>query len=532
MGEAGLIDAADVRVGLDECLALARRNWIGLTLWVAVCFGAGAVYLYRAVPQFVASAQVVLEARRPQPGSAESLSVLGLALDGSQADSQIEVVKSERSLRLVFDAMKGAPMPKSEGASGILGRLTGLLVGPGPQVSDADEDRLRRAAAFQDFQDRLGVSRLGQSYVLTVSYTATDPEVAARVANAVVASYLLGQVQYRAAFVQRGAEFLQNRVSDVAAEITALSEAAKTGTITDAVFPDAEARLISTASPPLAKSFPRSKLVIALTGIFALLTSAGYVIVRHALDRTVRTRRQISRAVDAQCLSVLPRIRQKGMRRADRSAVPLDFVLRFPQSPFAGRSRVLRASLFSAGLLRPSSLAVGVVSCWPGEGRSTVAANLAHLLAASAEPTVLIDADLNGPSLTRALARGVHEGLSEVLASHTTPLQLPEVRIADDLVLVPAVGAGQEADPNTFIGSNDMRELMVGIRVGRNVVVDLPPLHVSSDAQAIGHMLDGVILIVEVDRTLIGDVVEAVRSLKAADVRLLGLVLNKAHSSG
>ncbi len=513
--------------GRREILRLLRRNGIGLLAWLAVLLVVAGLYLVRTAPQYTASSQIVLEPGRSTAMVSDTGSAPLATLDSAQADSQVQVIKSERNLRFVFDTLDLKDNPAFFPAPpGLLARL----LGKGQRAALPDDGfDAERAIAFQNFSDRVGVRRVAQSYVLEISYLAGSASEAARLTNAITAAYIRDQIQFKAASVPRGTQFLQGRVSDLKMEEDAATEAVKTGIIPEISFADADARVVSAALPPLAQSYPQSKLVLAFAAAFGLLSGLGWVALRHSLDRIVRSRGQVMQGLGVDLIAALPQVGRARSRTVDRGRQMLRVATDDPFSVFAQAMRNLRAALFHThGKAR--HLAIGVVSCSPGEGRSTVAANLAFLLAASSEETMLVDGDLQHYDLTLALAPEAAVGLTSVLLGHSGDPMFPAIPLARDLSFVPAVSAGQPRDPNVFVGSATMQRMLTRARESSHVIVDLPPMSLSSDAQAIGSLLDGVILLAEVDRTTLDEVEEALRILHSADVSVMGVVLNKDHT--
>ena len=514
--------------GLGELMAVARVHRRALILWVLFCVVATGLYALQAAPDYVATTQVVLEPRRAVLGTSDAATGLyGPALDSAQADSQIQVVKSERSLRFVFDTLDLASNPAyAPPGPGPLGRLLGLMTGGASKSADDDAASARRTQAFQDFADRVSVKRLGQSYVLEIAFRAPTAPDAARLANAVTDAYILGQVQYRAATVQRGTEFLQGRIADIKAEQDAAIDGIRKGLIPDLQFADADARVVSAAMQPLGKAYPHTSLMLLLAATFGLLSAAGFVAVRHKLDRTIRSARQIAREIGIDRLHVLPRLPEEGRKTLKVGEVTFTTVLDAENSAFATALRALRTSILSLDAA-PGHLSVGIASWLPGEGRSSVASNLAFLVAASRERVALIDADFRDPALSAALAPDAKVGLDEALLSHVASTHPLAVALNRSLDFLPAVAGGKASDPNVFIGSPDMRHLLLSLRKERDIIVDLSPMSLSSDTQAIGHLLDGVLLVVEANRLTIDELHDALRALRVAKTRLLGIVLTK-----
>lgn len=511
---------------LEEMLHAVRRSARGLAIWTVALIGLTGLYLGRTAPEFVATAQIVLEPHRQIAVSADSQAEASApALDSPQADSQVQVVKSERNLRFVFDTMAlGSDPAFAPAQPGLLRRLVASLL-PRPAEMPVVERAARAvAASFQNFADRVSVRRIGQSYALEIAFRAPSGAMAARLANAITAAYIRDQIEFKAAAVERGSEFLQGRIANIQTEKDVAVEAVRTGIIPNVPFANSDARVVSTATEPLGKASPQPLVLLPLVTCLGLVSGVGFVLIRHSLDRRIRSRHQVGEALGIDCLSILPRLPNR-RGPASEGDLPLTAVLDAPLSPFAEALRTLRTAIFVASKTRHA--AVGVVSWSSGEGRSAVAANLAFLIAASREKVVLIDADVRDPALSRQLAPDAAVGLSEALLTSASTAQLDCVELAQGLAFLPAVARGRSINPNVFIGSAEMQAILLALRRDRDVVVDLPPMSLSSQAQAIGPMLDGVVLLVEAGRTTVDEMLEALRGLRAADIRLFGVVLNK-----
>ena len=509
---------------LRETLASARGRWRGLALWVLGCVGAAAAYVQLATPQFVATAQVVLEPHQPA-ASIDAAAPMAPALDSGLADSQVLVLQSERNLRYVFDALDLADDPRfADGGFEPIGWIEGRLGMRPKAASPPSEESVRgaRERAYARFAEGLSVQRLGQSYAVEVSYRASNPKKAAELANAVAAAYIRDQVKYNvaAAVAQRGGEYLQHRIADAKTEEEIADNAIRTGVIPDYAFGDADARIVSAAVEPLSKSYPSGPRTLGLSFAFALLTGFGALVLRNEMDRTVRSREHVRRLTGIDVFAILPRAAERGR------ALSLTEALERPASPFAQVMQALRILVQTSA---SGSSLVGLVSCNPREGRSAIAANMAYLIAGSGQPATLVDADRRNPALTRALAPGAASGLAELAASRgvdATGLKRP---VNATLSFIAAASAsGGACDPNLFLGSRETMQALRGLAEKGTVVVDLPPLSSSADALAVGKLLTGVIVVAALHETTVDDLADAVRTMNAVGVRILAVVLNEA----
>lgn len=513
---------------VGDLIAAIRRRALGLGVWILLCFSIGVGYAVTAQPEFVASAQIALEPRVRLPPGADAAAAASAAaplLDSAQAESQLQIIRSARNLRYVFDTLKlNADPAYADKGPGLVGRILGGIFGlvkPASPPYDPDEAAMRaREIAFQNFSDRVQVRRLGQSYVMEVSFRGLTPADTTRITNSIAAAYIRDQVLVHAVSEQRGTEFLQGRITLIQAEKKAADDAVATGVITDFLFPDSDARIVGSALPPLAASYPQTKLIVLLMVTFGLLTGIAAIIALHNFDRRVRSPAQIRRLLEIDCLVSVPRFKS-GMLK-DTTA------LTQPDSEFALALRLLRTVLFAAGP-KSHQIAIGLVGCEGGEGCSVLSANLAHLLATSGTQLTLVDANLPKPDLTWRFAPRATVGLDHLVPSSVGLVDLPELKVTSSLNFVPAVSSlatGRKADPNAFLGSQPIRAGMARLGSRRDLIVDLASLETSSDAQAIGHMLTGVVLVATLNRTKLDQLSEAIRALRSSDTRVLGIVLN------
>jgi Mrp family chromosome partitioning ATPase len=507
---------------IADLIAAVRRQGIKLVLWLLICFAASLAYTLRATPEYVASAQIVLEPRARLPAGADAAAAVAPILDSAQAESQLQIIRSVRNLSYVFDTLNLDADPAfAPGEPGLISRIVAMagLLRPSSETPPTREELASQAReiAFQNFSDRVQVRRLGQSYVIEVSFRGLKPEATARITNSIAAAYIRDQVLVHAISEQRGTEFLQGRITLVQAEKKAADEAVATGVITDFQFPDSDARIVGAALRPLAAAYPQTKLNLLFGIVFGFVTGVAFIAIRNNFDKTVRSPAQIRRVLGVDCLVAVPRLRSGRLK--DTTALDQ------PGSDFAQSMRLLRTVLFAARV-KNHQVAIGVVSCREGEGCSALSANLAGLLAASNSRVVLVDASLQKPDLTRRFAPDSAVGLDQFILSTSTDARLPEVKITDSLSFVPAVAAGRAADPNAFLGTQAMRTALTQYNGPRDLVLDLPPLEASSDAQAIGSMLSGVVLVAALNRTKLNQLSEGVRALRSANSRVLGVVLN------
>jgi succinoglycan biosynthesis transport protein ExoP len=304
-------------------------------------------------------------------------------------------------------------------------------------------------------------------------------------------------------------------------------------------FPITEARLISAASRPLQKSRPR--MLIVLGGSFAggIILSFGFALFRELTDKVFRTSKQVEELLRTHCLTVLPAIKPSKART--NSAEPRERIIArrdpmlwsvydSPFSRFTECVRSIKVALDLNSALRENKV-VGITSSLPNEGKSTVAANLAQLIAHAGGKVLLVDLDLRNPSLTRSLTSEAH-GLIDVISGKSTferqACKDPETQ----LEFLPSGASAKLLHTNEIIGSAAVRNLFEQLRSRYDyIIVDLPPLAPVVDVRTTVGLIDAYVYVVEWGRTQIDLVQHNLSNAVTVYDRLVGVVLNKADTA-
>jgi len=291
-------------------------------------------------------------------------------------------------------------------------------------------------------------------------------------------------------------------------------------------FPLSEARLISTATKPDRKSSPRT--VLALVGglVGGLCLGFGVAFGRELLSDVLRTPGEVEEELGVKCLGVLPDI------RPPTKAGPSDlsrYVVDHPFSRFAETLRNIKVSIDVARLTREIKV-IGIVSSLPKEGKTTVAANFAQLIALTGHRTVLIDGDLHTRSLTRELAPNAKSGLVEALSDPASLGYHVQRSKETGLDFLPSVVASRMVNSADVIGSKAMAELLKVLREHYEyIVIDLAPVMPVADSKAVSLLIDAMVYVIEWGQTTRSALQESVSGSEVLQKKLLGAVLNRAN---
>ncbi|HLM22063.1 MAG TPA: polysaccharide biosynthesis tyrosine autokinase [Propionibacteriaceae bacterium] len=321
--------------------------------------------------------------------------------------------------------------------------------------------------------------------ILEIAATDRDPQRAAAIANAV------------------GAE-LGNVAGNLSPSREDGSEAVRATTL-------------AVAQVPTTASSPNILRNLGAGLIFGLVLGIGIAVLRELLDTKLRREQDVRAITDSPILGVV----------AFDQKVPRHPVI-MRDEPLAAPSeavRRLRTNLqFIDVTNRPRSIVIS--SSIPGEGKSTIAMNLAVSMADTGARVILVDADLRRPSMREYFGIEDSVGLTTVLIGRADVEDVVQPLGTTTLDLLPV---GQiPPNPSEVLGSPAMAGLLDRLTESYDtVLLDSPPLLPVTDAAVLTKLAGGALVVVGADRIHRPQLQEALASLETAGAHVLGIVINK-----
>jgi capsular exopolysaccharide synthesis family protein len=299
-------------------------------------------------------------------------------------------------------------------------------------------------------------------------------------------------------------------------------------------FPSTEARVVTMASPPRSPSSPKTALTIALAALCGFGLGMMSAFAREQMNRKIHTRAQLERLLGTTCLAILQAFpKQKnlvGKQRRMQDSVAFRQISEV--APFSSTAEALRYIKVAIDLHPSGGKVIGVVSALPGEGKTTVAIGFSAFLARSGARTLVVDADLRNPSMTRSLGYANAPGLLNMVAekSDFDALVITDSKFKFDFL--PSSTQIKPSNSSDVLNSPRMREMLKLVRIDYDyILVDLPPILPVVDVKAVAHLFDAFVLVVEWGSTPTDEILNAVGSSSVLSERLLGAVLNKADEA-
>ncbi len=169
-----------------------------------------------------------------------------------------------------------------------------------------------------------------------------------------------------------------------------------------------------------------------------------------------------------------------------------------------------------------------VTSAIPGEGKTSLVAQLGRTLAESGSRTVLLELDLRKPVLARGFGLGDENGLSLFLSGHVSPLPMIQQTDIPDLHVIAA--GPRPPNPLALLQSERLDYLFKELSEAfRFILIDSPPLLTVADARVLGSKVDGSVLVVRAGKTPRKLVQRARLSLQHSGGNIIGMILNGAN---
>ncbi len=241
---------------------------------------------------------------------------------------------------------------------------------------------------------------------------------------------------------------------------------------------------------------------------------------RRLVDRRVRSVKHVEEATGSAVLGIIPK--DDALDRPNRG-------VRGDLGRSAEAFRQLRTNLRFVDVDNEPRRIV-VTSALAGEGKSTVSANMARLLAQTGTPVLLIDADLRRPMLASTFEIDGTVGLTQALAGD---VDIREVVVGSGLSNLSLLPAGRiPPNPSELLGSLRMKQFIDDLSRDYFVILDAPPLLPVTDAGLLSAFCDGALLVQAAGKTQIEHSQQCRRILDQVGSRLLGVVLNKAPVKG
>lgn len=265
-------------------------------------------------------------------------------------------------------------------------------------------------------------------------------------------------------------------------------------------------------------------IIIGLAGLVGFSLGAGAAYLLDFLDRTVKTTSDVERIFNLPVIGYISDLEEPGNNAT--------YVAKNPNSILAENFRLLRSNIEFFQISRPVRTIL-ITSPSQGNGKTTVATNLALSISQGEQEVVLVDADLRRPSVHKALDMAKDPGLSDLIRNKADIDNVVRSWYGGELKVITA--GNVPSNITEVVGSKRIGSILGDLREKFEIViVDAPPL-IIADSYNLASRVDGVILILEPGQTSEEQASTIKEQLDRSNAHLLGIVFNKiseqsAHS--
>jgi succinoglycan biosynthesis transport protein ExoP len=406
-----------------------------------------------------------------------------------------------------------------------------------PEISDLTAEQLGSDLTGKEIEGKISVSAGNKSEVVSIQATAHEPKEAKELANAFAYTY----VRFRRSGDRQQVANARERVDQ---RLDALSKGERNSPIGESLanqssrlqtlqaLQTGNAEVVQTASLPTSPSSPKPVRNTVAAVIIGLLVGIGIAVLLGRLDRRLRRVDEFEEAFDLPILTAIPDNKSVSSLADARSGPSSDGAVPVPE---AQAFQMLRARLRYFNVDRDIKTVL-VTSGAPGDGKSTVAWEMAAIAALSEVKVLLIEAEFYRPTVASRYRIRPTPGLSEFL-THQTPFD----RVVQSVAVIGGWGSGKGSvdvitagltppNPIELLESQQMKQLLESVRADYDfVVIDTPPVLQVADAIPLMPLIDGVIVVGCVGKTSRDEARKLQDELLRLKAPGLGVVANRVR---
>ncbi len=537
-----------------------RRRWV-IFSFCLVTTTVVAIASFMMQPVYRATTSIVVEGEEYNVLATDS-SNKGASFDifENYLQTQMEIILSRSVAGRVFEQYK-------------LGELEGYKT---------SKDPIKKFTKKNIFLERLKGTRF-----IRISVDISDPELAAKLANSLADTYAQDNLMRRAlTFIrnQRMASFnaeylrlqdklaslstiygplhpdminlkqeIQKLATQIEAERSGLKELASSVDIPENVLKEHEALKMTLqkiqensvfSSSRMNNIFIADKAIVPkdrirpkrilniLVGFFGGLIGGIFLaFVINYLDDSIKTEEDMKKQLGSGVIFLGALPVEKAAKKGQSSNPKVDQLVNLNmESPSAEAYRLIRTRILWSVSKDHGLKDIAVLSSVPGEGKTTVASNLAIALSQLKLNTLLVDTDIRRGRLHESHGLSNEKGLGHYLMD-TAPFK--DILVKTEIPNLSIVTCGKSViDSSQLFTLPKMSDFIREARERFDMIVyDTPPVTIISDAGILTSQLHGAIMVSRSGVTRARELQKALSIIKESETKLIGAVLNAAEST-
>jgi tyrosine-protein kinase len=461
---------------ISNALAVLRHRWLIVGSVVLACVAVAVVQHGRSAKLYTATANVTFQS-------------------STLSDAALQVASS------------GGSEPQREAN-------TEMTIAHSPEVAAGVRSQLHVAAEPSELLKQVKVEAAPNADVLNIIASTSDPRYSARLANAFAEQYIAFKAKSQLAGIATAERKLQEQLAGLpvgSPERTAVQQSLQRIGELRAVAGGGASIIGLATKGKLSGTSLSTTIVIGLA--IGLAIAFSIVFLLESLDRRIKSIEEFEREYRLPALAAVPQSAFRIHSAASRNEL----------EPY----RILRSALDFAAVTRQLDTLL-VTSASSGEGKTTVAVDLAHAVALAGRRVVLVELDLRRPTFSEHFGFDTRSGLTTALARNA-PLAELLIEPFPDLPNFSVLPAGRVPhNPSELLGSPGIAEIISELTAGESmVIIDAPPLNPVADAQVLlnNSAIHGTILIARLGHATRDQVRRARMILNRHIVEPVGIVV-------
>lgn len=257
---------------------------------------------------------------------------------------------------------------------------------------------------------------------------------------------------------------------------------------------------------------------IILGAILGLLVTGTIAFILEYMDDTLKTPQDVNNILGLPVVGTV--VSESGMMKQEGTP----YVSAHPRSPMAETFRTLRTNLEFASVDKPLKTIL-ITSPGIGQGKTTIAANLAAVMAQANKRVILLEGDLRRPRVHSVLGMSNQVGLSDVFRGQMDIRDVARYSKVKDLAVI--TSGALPPNPAELLGSIRMTQILARLVESASVVIIDSPPFVVTDSTVLASKVDGVLLVIQPGKTHAEAARTMLAQLNRAGAHVVGVVLNR-----
>lgn len=285
--------------------------------------------------------------------------------------------------------------------------------------------------------------------------------------------------------------------------------------------------IVEPANLPTSPTGTNRFIIIALAGLVGFSLGSGAAYLLEFLDRTIKTTSDVEAIFNLPVIGYISQISDNGSKAT--------YVANNPNSVMAENFRLLWSNIEFFRISNPLKTIL-ITSPGQGNGKTTLASNLALSISQEEYDVILVDADLRRPAVHQSLKMARAPGLSDLICNKVDLQSVTRPWKSEAKLKVITAGV-QPSNITEVAGSNRIAGILTELKERHElVIIDAPPL-IIADSYNLASKADGVVIVIEPGQTTNEQARAMKEQLARANARIVGFVFNKVseesvHSYG